>query len=233
MRLVHTFCATHPEYCQGINKKRIFFWSFKMAKIKSNCHKLSTSRVANVFIPSSTSGVYLNMYARVCDCVRVCVQASLRRISSPFMLSQGLALVLFLQMFPPSCLSLSFFFYVCLLSEFPFLRDEKLTFKLSMSCCLLPLSNASTDTAQIPTPFPSLCNWWVREMFSLQTNMLCSIPYLNILQRWCGGRKTRRRTKNLICHIFTTVSVKHDGNKRLCLKPKLLWGNMMYVQTQD
>lgn len=37
------------------------------------------------------------------------------------MLSQGLALVLFLQMFPPSCLSLSpLFLSICLLSDFPF-----------------------------------------------------------------------------------------------------------------
>lgn len=83
-------------------------------------------------------------YKYMCDCFRIFAKATLRRLFRPFMLSQGLALVLFLQIFSPPCLS----FYQLHSFWLSIFRDDKFTYKLSMSCYLLPLSNSGKSMAQ-------------------------------------------------------------------------------------
>lgn len=64
-------------------------------------------------------------------------------------------------------------------------------------------------------PLPSRYNWWVREMFSLQTNMYLTVafPYLETVRRWCVTRKKKTtkkqveilpRAKNHIRYFFHT-----------------------------
>lgn len=127
------------------------------------------------------------MYAHVCNSVRECVCSSFSQEtfqSLHVVTGFGTGLVT-----PdvPTILSLSLsLFFLCLPSLWlSIFRDEKLTFKLSMSCCLLPLSKSH--------PPSSFCNWWIREIFSLQTNMNLTVafPYVNTWQAWRVGRKEK------------------------------------------
>lgn len=90
---------------------------------------------------------FSSMHLDVYTCVSVHREACLRRLSSPFMFLQGLAMVLFLQMFPSSCLSL---YFLCVLSELPFseMRNSLLNFQCLVVCFLCNISQFK-DNANI------------------------------------------------------------------------------------
>lgn len=124
------------------------------------------------------------MYTHVCDSVWECV---FRPVSGDFPVPSCCQRVWQWSCFSrcshhPVSLSL---FYVYSLN-FHFQRWE-LTFKLSMSCCLLPQSNASITA---PPLLPRK-----RDNFYLQTTRYLTVtfPYLNTMQRWLRKENESKR----------------------------------------
>ena len=107
------------------------------------------------------------MYAHVCLCVSV-----FKALSGDFPVPSCCHRVWHWSCFPrcshhPVSLSHSLSLTFAYSLNFHFQGWETHFFKLSISCCLLPLSNASITAAQIPTPSLD----WLRERFSLQTRI--------------------------------------------------------------